>query len=90
MWPWLLEHYVKACFDITGKEFCNEAVEIVKNFEEDISDNGLASISEIYDGDPPYNARGTISQAWSVGAILRINEMIEEYGGCKSSYWDNL
>ena len=90
VWPWLLEHYVKACFDIKGKEFCNEAVEIVKNFEEDISDNGLASISEIYDGDPPYNARGTISQAWSVGAILRINEMIEEYGGCKSSYWDNL
>ena len=85
VWPWLLEHYVKACFDIKGKEFCNEAVEIVKNFEEDISDNGLASISEIYDGDPPYNARGTISQAWSVGAILRINEMIEEYGGCKSS-----
>lgn len=90
VWPWLLEHYVKACFDIKGKEFCNEAVEIVKNFEEDISDNGLASISEIYDGDPPYNARGTISQAWSVGAILRINEMIEEYGGCKSSYWDTL
>ena len=90
VWPWLLEHYVKACFDIKGKEFCNEAVEIVKNFEEDISDNGLASISEIYDGDPPYNARGTISQAWSVGAILRINEMIEEYGGCKSNYWDNL
>ena len=90
VWPWLLEHYVKACFDIKGKEFCNEAVEIVKNFEEDISDNGLASISEIYDGDPPYNARGTISQAWSVGAILRINAMIEEYGGCKSSYWDNL
>lgn len=50
VWPWLLEHYVKACFDIKGKEFCNEAVEIVKNFEEDISDNGLASISEIYDG----------------------------------------
>lgn len=84
------EHYVRLASTSRGKSSATEAVEIVKNFEEDISDNGLASISEIYDGDPPYNARGTISQAWSVGAILRINEMIEEYGGCKSSYWDNL
>ncbi len=83
VWPWLLEHYVQANFNVRGAEFYNEAVEIIKNFEEEISDNGLASIPEIYDGDPPYNARGAISQAWSVGAILRINEMIEEHEGPK-------
>ena len=81
VWPWLLEHYAQACFNIKGADFCNEAIELIKNFEEDISDNGLASISEIYDGDPPFDARGAFSQAWSVGAILRINEMIENYGG---------
>lgn len=81
VWPWLLEHYAQACFNIKGADFCNEAIELIKNFEEDISDNGLASISEIYDGDPPFDARGAFSQAWSVGAILRINEMVENYGG---------
>lgn len=79
VWPWLLEHYVKANFDISGRDFVHEAEDILKNFEEDISNDGLASISEIYDGDPPHHARGAVSQAWSVGAILRIREMTDAY-----------
>ena len=79
VWPWLLEHYVKACFDIAGASFLPDAKEIISQFYEDISEYGLASISEIYDGDPPHNPRGAISQAWSVGAILRIQEMIDAY-----------
>ena len=33
--------------------------------------HGLGSISEIFDGDPPFTPRGCIAQAWSVGAVLR-------------------
>lgn len=79
VWPWLLEHYVKANFDLYGKDFLNEAIDILKNFEEEISVSGIASINEIYDGDPPHNPRGAISQAWSVGSILRIDQMIKAY-----------
>ncbi|MDD3108923.1 MAG: amylo-alpha-1,6-glucosidase [Alistipes sp.] len=79
VWPWLLEHYVKANFDIHGKAFLPEAEEILRNFEEEISVSGIASLNEIYEGDPPHNPRGAISQAWSVGAILRIEQMIQEY-----------
>ena len=79
VWPWLLEHYVRACFDIAGKSFLPDAKEIISQFYEDISSYGLASIPEIYDGDPPHEQRGAISQAWSVGAILRIQEMIDTY-----------
>ncbi len=85
VWPWLLEHYVKACFDIAGASFLPDAQEIISFFHEDISEYGLASISEIYDGDPPHNPRGAISQAWSVGAILRIQEMIDAYEAAKAA-----
>lgn len=81
VWPWLLEHYVKANFDIHGASFLHEAEDMLKNFDEDISSYGLASLPEIYDGDPPHHQKGSISQAWSVGSILRINEMIEQYMG---------
>ncbi len=81
VWVWLLEHYAKANFDLAGRSYIHEAEEMVKNFEEDLSSYGLASVAEIYDGDPPYTQRGAISQAWSVGAILRIIEMIEMYKG---------
>ena len=79
VWVWQLEHYVKANFDLHGEGFLVQAEEILENFEEDITNYGIGSISEIYDGDPPHHARGAISQAWSVGALLRINEMIESY-----------
>ena len=79
VWPWLLEHFVSACFRLKGTGFVMRAQEIIAGFDEDINSYGIGSISEIYDGDPPYRQRGAISQAWSVGAILNIRRMIDEY-----------
>ena len=79
VWPWLLEHYVKANFDIQGTGYISEAEDLLYGFSDEISSYGIGSIAEIYDGDPPFSPKGAISQAWSVGAILRIHQMIEEY-----------
>jgi predicted glycogen debranching enzyme len=79
VWVWPLEHYVKAKFDVQGKGFLYKAEEIIENFEEEMSIGGIGSLSEIYEADPPHDARGSISQAWSVGAVLRIYEMIQKY-----------
>ena len=65
-------HHHSYCADIPV-----EAMRFI--LPEDISVSGIASINEIYDGDPPHNPRGAVSQAWSVGAILRIAQMIEAY-----------
>ena len=43
-----------------------------------MSEHGVSTISEIYDGDPPHSPRGSISQAWSVGEVLRIIDMLEK------------
>ena len=39
----------------------------------------IGTISEVFDGDPPHMSGGALSQAWSVGEILRIRKMIEKY-----------
>jgi glycogen debranching enzyme len=31
----------------------------------------IGTVSEIFDGDAPHNARGCFAQAWSVAEILR-------------------
>jgi glycogen debranching enzyme len=31
----------------------------------------MGSVSEVFDGDAPHNARGCFAQAWSVAEILR-------------------
>jgi glycogen debranching enzyme len=35
-------------------------------------DHGLGSISEIFDGDPPFTPNGCFAQAWSVAELLRV------------------
>ena len=55
-------------------------------FEKAIKDNGIGTISEIYDGNPPHEARGCISQSTSVGALLYLKYLIDELnkkGGSK-------
>lgn len=78
-WPWLLEHFAKAYLDVHKNSGISLVRKIFFDFEEDMFRHGIGSISEIYDGDPPHYPKGAISQAWSVAALLRINEMIEKY-----------
>jgi glycogen debranching enzyme len=42
-----------------------------------LAGHGIGSISEIYDGDPPFTPRGCIAQAWSVAELLRAWDMTE-------------
>jgi len=42
-----------------------------------MTEHGLGTISEIYDGDPPHRAAGAISQAWNVAELLRMKWLID-------------
>lgn len=79
VWPWLIGAYIEANFRLYGKKFADKAGELLAGFEEDMTIYGVCSIGEIYDGNPPYTPNGSISQAWSVGEILRSMAMIDKY-----------
>ena len=76
VWPWLLEHFVRVYLQVHKRTGLGVAKQIYKGFEEDMTIAGIGTISEIYNGDPPHTPCGAISQAWSVAALLRINDMI--------------
>jgi len=78
VWPWLLGHFVEAYIKIHGKNALPLAEKVISNFENDMTEYGLCSIAEVYDGDPPYRPNGSISQAWSVAEVLRIIQMTKE------------
>ncbi len=79
VWPWLLGAYVEAYLRIYKRQGINKMEQIFESFEVEIENHGISTISEIYDGDPPHKARGTISQAWSVAELLRIRKLIDSY-----------
>lgn len=81
VWPWLLGHYAEAFLKIYQKSGISEIKALYKGFEEELTEAGIGTISEIYDGDPPHKAAGAISQAWSVAELLRINSLIKKYEG---------
>ena len=80
VWIWPLTFYVKTCFDLSRDRFLREAEEIIAGFEEDIQAYCIGSVNEVYDADPPYTPKGSMSQAWSVGAVLEICRMAQEHG----------
>ena len=79
IWIWPLMLYVKSCFAIAGERFLPEAEDILNNFNEEIQTACIGSISECFEGDPPFRARGCLSQATSVGALLYISALTQEW-----------
>ncbi len=79
VWIWPLMLYIKSCFDISGEKFVNDAREILHNFNSELQTHCIGSISERFESDPPFAARGSLSHATSVGGLLYINKLIEKY-----------
>ncbi|MBR2367935.1 MAG: glycogen debranching enzyme family protein [Alistipes sp.] len=82
-WVWPLYFYVKACFDISGERYLDDAKRILDAFDAELQTKCVGSISERFEGDPAYNPRGSVSHAASVGGLLLINELVERYGAKK-------
>ena len=84
-WPWLLGLYfntiknmINKCSDKAEKvelkkKMKDFIIETKKTFEKAINKEGIiGSVSELYDNDAPYLAKGALAQAWSVAEVFRI------------------
>jgi predicted glycogen debranching enzyme len=78
VWPWLLEHYCEAYMNLYKESGLGFLGQLINGFEPVMTELGIGTIPEIFDGDPPHRARGAISQAWSVAALLRIIQRYEK------------
>lgn len=77
VWPWLLGHFCEGYLKLHKNSGFLKVKSLIEGFEEEMTEKGIGSISEIYDGDPPFTGKGAISQAWSVAEILRILKKLE-------------
>ncbi len=70
VWSWLLGHFVDAWLRTHPGERAR-ARDFLKGLVGHLDEAGLGSVSEVFDGDPPFRPGGCISQAWSVAELLR-------------------
>ena len=75
--PWLMGFYCHAyvkVFGIGGLSFVNR---MMIGFEDEMSQGGIGTLSELYDGNPPFIGRGALSFAANVGEILRVLRLLK-------------
>ncbi len=77
VWPWLYGPFCEGWLKVYGQQGVNKVKKLIYGLEAVMSEHGVSTISEIYDGDPPHFPEGAISQAWSVGEVLRIIDLLE-------------
>jgi predicted glycogen debranching enzyme len=68
IWPWLLGPFALAHRRVYGD--ADAARSFLAPLAHHVADYGVGSIAEIFDGDAPFEPRGCIAQAWSVGETL--------------------
>jgi predicted glycogen debranching enzyme len=73
-WAWLLGPYIDAlmCSAEAPSVARGEAQQIIDTALGSLDVGAIGTVSEIFDGDAPHEARGCIAQAWSVAEILRV------------------
>ncbi len=68
-WGWLLGPFVTAHLKVYRNPV--QARSFLEPMARHLETHGLGTLSEIFDGDPPFTPRGCIAQAWTVAEVLR-------------------
>ena len=69
--PWLFGFYADAYFKVFGVSGVGFIERMLIGYEDEMVEGCIGSLSEMYDGNPPYTGRGAVSTAKNVGEILR-------------------
>ncbi|MEI7523259.1 MAG: amylo-alpha-1,6-glucosidase [Mariniphaga sp.] len=80
VYPFLIYPFVKTYLEIHKAGGLSFVKQIMAGFEEEMSEHCVGTLSELYEGNPPYSARGAISQAWNVGGVLSAMAALEKFG----------
>jgi predicted glycogen debranching enzyme len=79
VYPYLIFPFLSAYLDIHKAGGLSFVKNIIEKFEEEMSENCIGTLSELYEGNPPHSARGAISQAWNVSGVLNAIALIEHF-----------
>ncbi len=69
VWAWLIGPFIDAWLKVYKD--ASKARSMLDGFRAHLFEDGIGTVSEIFDAEPPYHPRGCIAQAWSVAEVLR-------------------
>lgn len=77
VWAWLIGPFIDAWLRVYP-DGVDEAYGFLRGFEDHLYEDGVGTISEIFDAEPPFTPRGCMAQAWSVAEVLRTTLLLKQ------------
>ena len=78
-WPWLGGFYMEACLKLYKRTRLSFVERQLVGYEDEMNYHALGTISELFDGNPPFHGRGAMAFAMNVAEILRTLKLMEKY-----------
>lgn len=78
-WPWLGGFYMEACLKLYKRTRLRFIERQMVGYEDEMNYHALGTISELFDGNPPFHGRGGMSFAMNVAEVLRTLKLLEKY-----------
>jgi glycogen debranching enzyme len=75
--PWLIGFYADAYLRVFGMSGVSYIDRMLIGFEDEMSQGCVGSLSQLYDGNPPFNGRGAVSHATNVAEVLRTQRTLK-------------
>lgn len=75
--PWLMGFYAQAYLKVFGMSGVGYIDRMLIGFEGEMTRGCIGSLSQLYDGNPPYNGRGSVSHVTNMAEILRTLRMLK-------------
>ena len=78
-WPWLLGAYLEAylrLYQLSGISFVER---MLIGLDDEMNMHCIGTLSELFDGNPPFQSRGATSFAMNVASILRVLKLLDSY-----------
>lgn len=77
--PWLMGFYAEAYLKVFGLSGLGYIDRMLIGFEDEMTEGCVASLSQLYDGNPPFKGRGAVSHATNVAEVLRTVRLIKRF-----------
>jgi glycogen debranching enzyme len=79
VWPWLIQFFAEGYLKIHKRGGLPFVKQIMEGFEEEMTEHCIGTISEMYNGIPPYKGKGAISHACSVAGVYYATQLVNNY-----------
>ncbi|MBO4995352.1 MAG: glycogen debranching enzyme family protein [Muribaculaceae bacterium] len=77
--PWLFGFYADAYLRVFGMSGVSYIDRMLIGYEDEMTQGCIGSLSQLYDGNPPFSGRGAISHVTNVAEILRTITTLKKF-----------